>query len=154
MKPGVLVWLDVDDHPVVAEDDPEQLQPRSATTTSQNLVELVLVQRSGMPARRDDARVLAEYGVAEGVDVVAVFGGDGTPMQAARGLANAIGGMMRPQGLPELNMRAGDDAIDNLGDIVIEQVESRRYCDDIAIGIITVVGFAVLVGYHASFERL
>jgi len=33
-----------------------------------------------------DARSLAEYGVAEGVDVVAVFGGDGTTMQAAAGL--------------------------------------------------------------------
>jgi diacylglycerol kinase (ATP) len=33
-----------------------------------------------------DARRLAEYGVAEGVDVVAVFGGDGTTMQAAAGL--------------------------------------------------------------------
>jgi YegS/Rv2252/BmrU family lipid kinase len=33
-----------------------------------------------------DARKLAEYGVAEGVDVVAVFGGDGTTMQAAAGL--------------------------------------------------------------------
>ena len=33
-----------------------------------------------------DARVLAEYGVAEGVDVVAVFGGDGTAMQAAAAL--------------------------------------------------------------------
>jgi YegS/Rv2252/BmrU family lipid kinase len=33
-----------------------------------------------------DARKLAEYGVSEGVDVVAVFGGDGTTMQAAAGL--------------------------------------------------------------------
>jgi diacylglycerol kinase (ATP) len=33
-----------------------------------------------------DARQLAEYGVAEGVDVVAVFGGDGTTMQAAAAL--------------------------------------------------------------------
>lgn len=33
-----------------------------------------------------DARRLAEYGVAEGVDVVAVFGGDGTTMQAAAAL--------------------------------------------------------------------
>ena len=33
-----------------------------------------------------DARSLAEYGVAEGVDVVAVFGGDGTTMQAAAAL--------------------------------------------------------------------
>ncbi len=33
-----------------------------------------------------DARRLAEYGVAHGVDVVAVFGGDGTTMQAASAL--------------------------------------------------------------------
>ena len=33
-----------------------------------------------------DARLLAEYGVSEGVDVVAVFGGDGTTMQAAAAL--------------------------------------------------------------------
>jgi YegS/Rv2252/BmrU family lipid kinase len=33
-----------------------------------------------------DARRRAEYGVAEGVDVVAVFGGDGTTMQAAAAL--------------------------------------------------------------------
>jgi YegS/Rv2252/BmrU family lipid kinase len=33
-----------------------------------------------------DARKLAEYGVSEGVDIVAVFGGDGTTMQAAAGL--------------------------------------------------------------------
>ena len=35
---------------------------------------------------------------------------DGTPMQAARSLANAIGGMMRPSGTPEISMRADDDA--------------------------------------------
>jgi YegS/Rv2252/BmrU family lipid kinase len=33
-----------------------------------------------------DARQLAEYGVSEGVDVVTVFGGDGTTMQAAAAL--------------------------------------------------------------------
>jgi YegS/Rv2252/BmrU family lipid kinase len=33
-----------------------------------------------------DARLLAEYGVSEGVDIVAVFGGDGTTMQAAAAL--------------------------------------------------------------------
>jgi YegS/Rv2252/BmrU family lipid kinase len=33
-----------------------------------------------------DARRLAEYGVAEGVDVIAVYGGDGTTMQAAAAL--------------------------------------------------------------------
>lgn len=41
---------------------------------------------------------------------------DGTPMQAARSLANAIGGMMRPAGIPQVKMRAEDDAIDNMGE--------------------------------------
>jgi Bacteriophage head to tail connecting protein len=41
---------------------------------------------------------------------------DGTPMQAARGLANAIGGMMRPSGTPQIQMRADDDALNNLGE--------------------------------------
>lgn len=36
---------------------------------------------------------------------------DSTPMQAARGLANAIGGMLRPEGLPEVQMKAEDDEI-------------------------------------------
>lgn len=39
---------------------------------------------------------------------------DGTPMQAARGLANAIGGMLRPQGIPEIKMKAEDDDIDEM----------------------------------------
>lgn len=41
---------------------------------------------------------------------------DGTPMQAARGLANAIGGMMRPQGIPEIKMETDDDALNNTGE--------------------------------------
>ena len=36
-----------------------------------------------------DARRLAEYGVEQGVDVVAVFGGDGTTMQAAAALVGS-----------------------------------------------------------------
>jgi diacylglycerol kinase (ATP) len=36
--------------------------------------------------RAGDARRLAEYGVSEGVDVVVVYGGDGTTMQAAAAL--------------------------------------------------------------------
>jgi len=44
------------------------------------LTELVATGGTG------DARRLAEYGVAHGVDVVAVFGGDGTTMQAASAL--------------------------------------------------------------------
>ncbi len=42
---------------------------------------------------------------------------DGTPMQAARGLANAIGGMMRPEGLPTVDMRAEDDGLNALGEV-------------------------------------
>lgn len=36
-----------------------------------------------------DARLLAEYGVAKGVEMVAVFGGDGTTMQAAAALVGS-----------------------------------------------------------------
>ena len=42
---------------------------------------------------------------------------DGTPMQAARGLANAIGGMMRPEGLPQVTMRAEDDALNDMDEV-------------------------------------
>ena len=42
---------------------------------------------------------------------------DGTPMQAARGLANAIGGLMRPEGLPTVDMKVEDDGLDNLGEV-------------------------------------
>jgi hypothetical protein len=38
---------------------------------------------------------------------------DGTPMQAARGLANAISGFMRPGGMPEVEMVADDDEANN-----------------------------------------
>ena len=40
-----------------------------------------------------DARRLAEYGVEQGVDVVAVFGGDGTTMQAAAALVGTDVGL-------------------------------------------------------------
>jgi len=39
---------------------------------------------------------------------------DGTPMQAARGLANAVGGMMRPEGLPQVEMKADDESLNDL----------------------------------------
>ena len=39
---------------------------------------------------------------------------DGTPMQARRGLANSIGGMLRPQGLPETKMKAENEEINEL----------------------------------------
>lgn len=42
---------------------------------------------------------------------------DGTPMQAARGLANAIGGMMRPEGLPQLKMVTDNDRLNNMGEV-------------------------------------
>lgn len=42
---------------------------------------------------------------------------DGTPMQAARTLANAIGGLLRPEGLPEVSMKADDDGLDALEEV-------------------------------------
>ena len=38
---------------------------------------------------------------------------DGTPQQAARGLANAVGGMLRPDGEDWIKIRPEDDAVDN-----------------------------------------
>jgi len=66
----------------------------AAARTQQRAVAAVMrtLHRSGWTAEvlatggPGDARRLAEYGVAEGVDVVAVFGGDGTTMQAAAAL--------------------------------------------------------------------
>lgn len=42
---------------------------------------------------------------------------DGTPMQAARGLANAIGGMMRPEGLPRIEMKTESDALNKMDEV-------------------------------------
>lgn len=67
-----------------------------------------------------DARTIAEYGVKEGVDVVAVFGGDGTTMQAASalvgtdvglgvipgGTGNLLAGNLRIPASPERAARA------------------------------------------------
>ena len=39
---------------------------------------------------------------------------DGTPMQARRGLANSVGGMLRPQGLPEIKIKTEDEAINEM----------------------------------------
>jgi YegS/Rv2252/BmrU family lipid kinase len=59
------------------------LAVRTVTTTLQAAGWSVEVLATGGPG---DARRLAEYGVAQGVDTVAVFGGDGTTMQAAAAL--------------------------------------------------------------------
>jgi diacylglycerol kinase (ATP) len=61
-------------------------QQRAVTSVMQTLASAgwsAEVLATGGPG---DARRLAAYGVAEGVDVVAVFGGDGTTMQAASSL--------------------------------------------------------------------
>jgi diacylglycerol kinase (ATP) len=66
----------------------------AAARTRQGAVDAVMrtLQSSGWSAEvlatggPGDARRLAEYGVADGVDTVAVFGGDGTTMQAAAAL--------------------------------------------------------------------
>jgi hypothetical protein len=42
---------------------------------------------------------------------------DGTPMQAARGLSNAIGSFMRPSGLPQVEMQADDDILNSLDEV-------------------------------------
>jgi len=43
---------------------------------------------------------------------------DGTPMQAARGLANALGSIVRPKGgLPDITMQADEDALNNLDEV-------------------------------------
>jgi YegS/Rv2252/BmrU family lipid kinase len=100
----------------------------AAARTQQRAVEAVMrtlrgagwnaeVLATGGPG---DARRLAEYGVSEGVDVVAVFGGDGTTMQAAAalvgtdislgvipgGTGNLLAGNLRIPASPERAARA------------------------------------------------
>jgi YegS/Rv2252/BmrU family lipid kinase len=100
----------------------------AAARTQQRAVEAVMrtfrsagweaeVLATGGPG---DARRLAEYGVAERVDVVAVFGGDGTTMQAAAalvgtevslgvipgGTGNLLAGNLRIPASPERAARA------------------------------------------------
>jgi diacylglycerol kinase (ATP) len=100
----------------------------AAARTQQRAVAAVMraMQRAGWVAEvlatggPGDARRLAEYGVAEGVDVVAVFGGDGTTMQAAAalvgtevalgvipgGTGNLLAGNLRIPASPERAARA------------------------------------------------
>lgn len=42
---------------------------------------------------------------------------DGTPMQAARSLANAIGGIVRPEGLPKVEMKTEDDGLNEMDEV-------------------------------------
>ena len=51
---------------------------------------------------------------------------DSTPMQAARGLANAVGGLLRPDGLPEVKIRASDDRIDNSEEAMLWLEDARN----------------------------
>ena len=100
----------------------------AAARTQQRAVTAVMrvLQRSGWVAEvlatggPGDARRLAEYGVGAGVDVVAVFGGDGTTMQAAAalvgtdvalgvipgGTGNLLAGNLRIPASPERAARA------------------------------------------------
>lgn len=68
-------------NPAAARTDPLAVNAIMSTLKSAGWEAEVLA--TGGPG---DARVLAAYGVSEGVDVVAVFGGDGTTMQAAAAL--------------------------------------------------------------------
>jgi YegS/Rv2252/BmrU family lipid kinase len=100
----------------------------AAARTQQRAVEAVMrtLKTAGWTAEvlatggPGDARRLAEYGVAERVDVVAVFGGDGTTMQAAAalvgtdvslgvipgGTGNLLAGNLRIPASPERAARA------------------------------------------------
>jgi len=67
--------------------------PAAARTTGQRVHQIEAVLRGGgwdvevlATGGTGDARRIAAYGVESGVDVVAVFGGDGTTMQAAASL--------------------------------------------------------------------
>lgn len=51
---------------------------------------------------------------------------DGTPQQAARGLANAVGSMLRPQGLPEVEMKADDDIINEMEEAKVWFSDSEK----------------------------
>ncbi len=55
---------------------------------------------------------------------------DSTPMQAARGLANAIGGMMRPEGLPEVQMMTDSDKLNNSEEVKVWLADSEERLKD------------------------
>ena len=111
----------------------------AAARTQQRAVETVMrtlhsagwiaeVLATGGPG---DARRLAEYGVAEGVDVVAVFGGDGTTMQAAAALVGtdvALG--VIPGGTGNPNTRLEDRTLQELRNRAEElDIEGRASMD-------------------------
>lgn len=95
-----------------------------------------------------DARRLAEYGVAEGVDVVAVFGGDGTVMQAAAALVGTEVGLgLIPGGTG--NLLAGNLRLPN-SPIRAAEIIARGYSRRIDLGRVERPGgdqvFAVAAG--------
>jgi hypothetical protein len=53
---------------------------------------------------------------------------DGSPMRAARGLSNAIAGMLRPEGTKLVSMRVDDDAIDQMEEaqVWLENAEDKQ----------------------------
>jgi hypothetical protein len=55
---------------------------------------------------------------------------DSTPMQAARGLANAIGGMMRPEGLPEVEILTDNDQLNESEEVKIWLSDSEDRLKD------------------------
>jgi len=56
---------------------------------------------------------------------------DGTPMQAAVGLANAIGGMLRPDGEKIAYIKAADDADERIGEAKDWLAEKEEQLDDV-----------------------
>ena len=55
---------------------------------------------------------------------------DGTPMQAARGLANAIGGMLRPEGLPQIKIKTDVDSLNDIGEAKAWMEDSEKRLKD------------------------
>lgn len=55
---------------------------------------------------------------------------DGTPMQAARGLANAIGGLLRPDGQDWKSIKAADDALNNIDEVKDWLAQAQETLDE------------------------